>query len=63
MIFKDETGVNTIQFGTGDIKISVGFLDDPNMDYVPCVTFGEQEDGEIGRESKPHHIYGNECHI
>ena len=63
MIFKDEVGVNTIQFGTGDILISVGFLDDPNIDYTPSIAFGEQEEGKIGRQGNPHPLYGDECHI
>lgn len=47
MIFEDEDGVNVIQFGTGDIEVAAGMVDDPE-ETIGTVSFAQQRPGEIG---------------
>lgn len=51
MIFKDEDDVNIIQFGTGDIEVAAGMIDDPE-ETIGTVSFVQQQPGEIGSISQ-----------
>ena len=54
MIYRNEDGTNVLQFGTGDIEVGNGFMDDVDV-FNPCVIFVEQEErpiGEIGQVSE-----------
>ncbi len=46
MIYKDGK-ITVIEFGTGDIDITAGFIDDPDV-AVGVVSFGQGVPGEIG---------------
>ena len=45
----EESGVMIAEFGSGDILVGGGFLVDSK---IPCVSFMQQEPGEIGRYGK-----------
>lgn len=49
MYFQDEKGINTFQFGDGDIMVVT--IEYPNGEYIG-VGFGECDKGEIGRKVK-----------
>ncbi len=49
MIYKNDDGVNIIQFGTGDIEVCNGRVNDYDGEYsYPCLLLTEKEPGEIG---------------
>ncbi len=56
MIGKDGD-VNVIEFGTGDIEVTSGFADDPEIN-AGVVCFGQSIPGEIGRDMEIHGDYG-----
>lgn len=57
MITKDEDGSNVLVFGSGDIEIGSGHLDDPDENWG-FVTFSKGKKGEIGRETEVMGEYG-----
>lgn len=56
MIGKDGD-VNVIEFGTGDIEVTSGFMDDPEIN-AGVVCFGQSVPCEIGRDIEIHGDYG-----
>ena len=56
MIEKND-GVNVLVFGSGDIEVTSGQADDPNVNYGN-VCFGQGRKGEIGRDMEIYGEYG-----
>ena len=48
MIFKDEHGINVVQFGTGDVLVAAGTLKSEEPKEVVSVSFCQKDSGEIG---------------
>ena len=60
MIYKDGE-ITVIEFGTGDIDITAGFIDDPDV-TAGVVSFGQGVTGEIGsRLAKDDYGCGDIC--
>ena len=47
MFFQDDDMINVIQFGTGDIGVTAGVLDEPDQ-TIGCVSLIPKEAAEIG---------------
>jgi len=62
MFFKDDTGINVIQFGTGDIEVTAGLLDLPK-ETIGCVSFISQGEMEIGGEAERAKTDDGECKL
>ena len=58
MIYKNDDGTNVFEFGTGDIEISDGWLEEDKD--IPCVAFIQQKLGKIGERARSIEKYGNE---
>ncbi len=56
MIYKDGE-ITVIEFGTGDIDITAGFIDDPDVS-AGVVSFSQGEPGEIGSRHNAKGNYG-----
>ena len=56
MILKDGE-ITVIEFGTGDIDITAGFIDDPDVS-AGVVSFSQGEPGEIGSRHNAKGNYG-----
>lgn len=56
MIFTDEDGVNVIQFGTGDIGVTSGMIDDPS-ETIGCVSLTQKDEAPIGEDW----VHSDEC--
>lgn len=60
MFYVDEDGVNVIEFGTGDVLVACGILDDPTIS-VGSVSLIPQEARELGAEHCLIDENGGEC--
>ena len=56
MIYKDGK-ITVIEFGTGDIDITAGFIDDPEV-TAGVVSFSQGVSAEIGSRHSSHGDYG-----
>lgn len=62
MFYKDDTGINVIQFGTGDIECTAGLLDLPD-ETIGSVGFIPQTNQPIGGPAERSKNDDGECKL
>ncbi len=59
-MFIEVEGIKTVEFGTGEIGVASGFIDDTETNYG-TLSFSPQEQTEIGFQNQRHE--NGECYI